>query len=66
MDVTAIRIWIETRYRSLRDSSRSERGAGLVEYTLLLAVLALAVVGAIVFLSGRMSSTLSRTGSSMT
>ena len=60
MDLTYLRAWISARF------SHDEEGAGLVEYVLLVGLIALAVIGAIVFLSGRVGSTFSKAGSSLT
>ena len=45
---------------------RDERGASLVEYVLLVALIALAAIVGISFLSGKVNTTFSKAGSSLT
>jgi pilus assembly protein Flp/PilA len=49
MIVSALGAWFRTRL------PRGERGASLVEYVLLIALIALAVIAAIVFLGGELN-----------
>ena len=44
---------------------RSERGASLVEYALLVALIAIACIGALTFLGGSASTNLSSAGSAI-
>lgn len=60
MDLTYVKAWLQAKF------AQDEEGAGLVEYVLLVGLIALAVIGAIVFLSGRVGSTFSKAGSSLT
>jgi len=57
MNYFAILSWIQTKL------SRDERGANLVEYILLVALIALAVIAAVVFLRGQVNSQFSNAGS---
>ncbi len=52
--------WIRARRRRLE---RDERGANLVEYLLLLSLIAIAVIGAVVFLSSQLSPKYTQAGS---
>ncbi|MGD9793400.1 MAG: Flp family type IVb pilin [Acidimicrobiia bacterium] len=54
-----IAVWLQVRI------ARDERGAGLVEYALLLALIAILCIGALRFLAGNVSSGLSSNTSSM-
>ena len=45
---------------------RGDAGAGLVEYALLLALIVVACIGAVTFLGGNLSSSLSRSTSQVT
>ena len=56
MDLFAPRTW-------LRAKLGAEDGANLVEYILLVALIALAVIAAVVFLRGQVSEKFSETGS---
>jgi pilus assembly protein Flp/PilA len=57
MNLFVIRTWLEARY------SKSERGASMVEYILLVALIALAVIAAVSFLGGTMKSKFNTEGS---
>jgi len=52
-------------YWSSWSVSRTERGASLVEYALLLALIALVCVSAVQFLGGSTGASLDRSGSSI-
>lgn len=52
-------------HQSARFGPAAERGASLVEYALLLALIAMACVVAVGFLGGNLGSSLSRSGSSV-
>jgi pilus assembly protein Flp/PilA len=51
--------WLRARLRS------NERGASMVEYVLLVALIALAVIGAVVFFGGELNSSFSDAGTSL-
>jgi pilus assembly protein Flp/PilA len=51
-----LKTWLQAKF------STDERGANLVEYILLVALIALAVIAAVVFLGGQVSSKFSETG----
>jgi Flp pilus assembly pilin Flp len=57
MDIFVLRTWLQAKF------AKDERGAGLVEYILLVALIALAVIAAVVFLRGQVSSKFSQAGS---
>ncbi len=48
MNLFVVRTWLIARF------TNSERGASMVEYILLVALIALAVIAAVVFLSGQL------------
>jgi Flp pilus assembly pilin Flp len=54
-----LKAWLTARF------SRDERGANLVEYILLIALIALAVIAAVVFLRGEVGRKFSETGSTL-
>jgi Flp pilus assembly pilin Flp len=56
MNFFVMKSWLQAKL------SRDERGANLVEYILLVALIALAVIAAVVFLSGQVKSTFSSAG----
>jgi Flp pilus assembly pilin Flp len=58
MNLSVWRAWIQARVRT-------ELGAGLVEYILLVALIALAVIAAVVFLRNEVSSKFSEAGSAI-
>jgi Flp pilus assembly pilin Flp len=60
MDLTFLKAWIQTKF------NKNEEGAGLVEYVLLVGLIAIVVIGAVIFLQSRVSSTFSKAGSSLT
>ena len=58
---TPVAVWL----RHLTREHGSDRGAGLVEYSLLLALIAILCVGAMKFLGGQLDSGLSNNTSSL-
>jgi Flp pilus assembly pilin Flp len=59
MNLFVLKSWMQARF------SKDERGANLVEYILLVALIALAVIAAVVFLRGQVSSKFDQTGSTL-
>jgi Flp pilus assembly pilin Flp len=59
MDLFVFRTWL--RARVLRD----ERGANLVEYVLLLSLIAIAVIGAVLFFGTQLSPKYNQAGSQL-
>ena len=59
MNVFVLKTWLQSRF------SKDERGANLVEYILLVALIALAVIAAVVFLRGQVSDKFNETGSKL-
>ena len=59
MDLFVFKTWLQSRF------TKDERGANLVEYILLVALIALAVIAAVVFLRGQISSKFNETGSKL-
>ena len=57
MNFFVIRSWLQAKL------GRDERGANLVEYILLVALIALAVIAAVVFLRGQVNSQFNNAGS---
>jgi pilus assembly protein Flp/PilA len=57
VNVFVLRTWLQARF------SNDERGANMVEYILLVALIALAVMGAVLFLGGELNSKFSEAGS---
>ena len=57
MNLFVVRTWLQARF------SRTERGASMVEYILLVALIALAVIAAVVFMRGQLSDSFSNAGS---
>jgi pilus assembly protein Flp/PilA len=57
MNLFVLKTWVQTKL------SRDERGATLVEYILLVALIALAVIAAVVFMRGEMVSKFNDAGS---
>jgi Flp pilus assembly pilin Flp len=54
-----MRTWLEAKF------SKDERGASMVEYILLVALIALAVIAAVVFLRGQVQQKFSDAGSQL-
>jgi pilus assembly protein Flp/PilA len=50
----------------MRQWMRDEQGQGLVEYGLIIAVIAIAVIGAMTFLQGQLQSIFSNIGNNLT
>ena len=59
MNLFVLKTWLEARF------AKDERGANLVEYILLVALIALAVIAAVVFLRGQVSDKFNETGSKL-
>jgi Flp pilus assembly pilin Flp len=57
MDLFVVRTWLSAKF------TKSERGASMVEYILLVALIALAVIAAVVFLRDQMDSKFNEAGS---
>jgi Flp pilus assembly pilin Flp len=57
MNLFVLKTWIETKF------GRDEDGASLVEYILLVALIALAVIAAVIFLRNGVSSKFNEAGS---
>lgn len=57
MDLLVLRTWLQAKL------VRGERGANLVEYIFLIALIALAVIGAVMFLRGQVTDKLNYAGS---
>ncbi len=57
MNLFVLKTWLQARF------TNDERGANLVEYILLVALIALAVIAAVVFLRGQVSDKFNETGS---
>ena len=57
MDLFVVRTWLSARL------TKSDRGASMVEYILLVALIALAVIAAVVFLRGQLSDKFNDAGS---
>jgi pilus assembly protein Flp/PilA len=59
MNLYVLKTWLDAKF------AKDERGANLVEYILLVALIALAVIAAVVFLRGQVSSKFNQAGSSL-
>ena len=59
MNLFVLRTWLQANF------TKDERGASMVEYILLVALIALAVIAAVVFLRGQMSSKFDDAGSTV-
>jgi pilus assembly protein Flp/PilA len=57
MNLFVIRTWLQGKFTT------TERGASMVEYILLVALIALAVLAAVSFLGGQINSTATKEGS---
>jgi pilus assembly protein Flp/PilA len=57
MNLFVVRTWLQARFTT------TERGASMVEYILLVALIALAVLAAVSFLGGTMTSKFNTEGS---
>ena len=60
MELSVFKAWLMAKL-----GVKDERGANLVEYILLVALIALAVIAAVVFLRGQVSSKFDQTGSTL-
>jgi len=59
MNLYVLKTWLQAKF------TKDERGANLVEYILLVALIALAVIAAVIFLRGSVSSKFDETGSKL-
>jgi Flp pilus assembly pilin Flp len=59
MNLFVLKSWLQAKL------AKDERGATLVEYILLVALIALAVIAAVLFLRGQVSSKFDQTGSTL-
>ena len=57
MNLFIVRTWLQARF------AKDERGASMVEYILLVALIALAVIAAVVFLRGQVQDKFNESGS---
>ena len=57
MNLFVFRIWLQAKF------TKDERGASMVEYILLVALIALAVIAAVLFLRDQMSTKFNDSGS---
>ena len=59
MNLFVLRTWLQAKF------TKDERGANLVEYILLVALIALAVIAAVIFLRNQVSDKFSEAGSKL-
>ena len=59
MNLFVLKTWLQAKF------ANDEHGANLVEYILLVALIALAVIGAVIFLRGQISTKFDTTGSKL-
>jgi Flp pilus assembly pilin Flp len=59
MNLDVLRTWIRARW------ARDERGANLIEYLLLLSLIAIAVMAAVVYLGSQLSPKFNQAGSTL-
>jgi Flp pilus assembly pilin Flp len=59
MNLFVLKTWLQTKL------AKDERGANLVEYILLVALIALAVIAAVIFLRGQVSDKFEEAGSKL-
>ena len=59
MNLFVLRTWLQAKF------TKDERGASMVEYILLVALIALAVIAAVVFLRGQVSGKFNDAGSKL-
>jgi Flp pilus assembly pilin Flp len=59
MNLFVLKTWLESKF------ANNERGANLVEYILLIALIALLVIGAVTFLQTKVTSKFSQAGNSL-
>jgi pilus assembly protein Flp/PilA len=59
MNLLVLKTWLQAKF------TKDERGASLVEYVLLVALIALAVIAAVIFLGGVLNDKFNETGSTL-
>ena len=59
MSLFILRSWLSTKF------ARDDRGANLVEYILLVSLIAMAVIAAVVFVGGELGNSFNRAGSKL-
>ena len=59
MNIFVLKTWLQSRF------TKDERGANLVEYILLVALIALAVIAAVVFLKDQVNNKFNDAGSKL-
>ena len=59
MNLFVLKTWLQSRF------TKDEGGASLVEYVLLVALIALAVIAAVIFLGGTINDKFKETGSTL-
>ena len=59
MNILVLKTWLQAKF------TKDEQGANLVEYILLVALIALAVIAAVVFLRGEVSDKFDEAGSTL-
>jgi Flp pilus assembly pilin Flp len=59
MNIFVLKAWLQAKF------AKDEQGANMVEYILLVALIALAVIAAVVFLRGEVNSKFSEAGSKL-
>ena len=59
MNLFVLKTWLQAKF------TKDERGANLVEYILLVSLIALAVVAAVVFMRGQLSDSFDNAGSKL-
>ena len=59
MNLFVLKTWLETKFQ------KDEEGASLVEYILLVALIALAVIAAVIFLRNQVSTKFNEAGSEL-
>jgi pilus assembly protein Flp/PilA len=59
-------MWVERRTWKVLRFLRDDDGQGLVEYALIIAVIAIAVIVAMIFLRGRITNIFSNIGNNLT
>jgi Flp pilus assembly pilin Flp len=59
MNLFVLRTWLEAKF------GKDEEGASMVEYILLVALIALAVIAAVVFLKDQVNNKFNQSGSSL-
>ncbi|TML66609.1 MAG: Flp family type IVb pilin [Actinobacteria bacterium] len=59
MNLYVLKTWLQAKF------TKDEQGANLVEYILLVALIALAVIAAVIFMRGQVSSKFNEAGSKL-